>query len=110
MAMPTESLEDRTERFALDVIKLIRTFPSAEPGPTVKRQLAKSATAQAANYRASVAEEEDDSFFWLRLALKSSLSNSTDLPRLVKESDELTAISSKMVGTGRRNERLAKRK
>jgi hypothetical protein len=77
---PRERLEERTERFALDVIQLIRTLPIDEPGPTVKRQLAKSATSQAANYRASrrarshteftsrigvVAEEADESLFWL---------------------------------------------
>jgi four helix bundle protein len=125
MGGPRESLEDRTERFALDVIRLIRTFPADEPGPIVKRQLAKSATSEAANYRASrrarshteftsriavVAEEADESLFWLRIALKSGLSPSPELPRLLHEADELTAIFSKMVGTSRRNESLASRK
>ena len=123
MEKSSETLEERTERFAVDVIRLIRTLPADDPGPTVKRQLAKSATSVASNYRASrrarshaeftarvgvVAEETDESYFWLRIALKSGLSTSVELPRLVKESDELTAIFSKMVGTARRNERLRK--
>ena len=48
-----KDLEVRTERFSLDVSKLIRTFSAEEPGPTAKHQLAKSATSVTANYRAS---------------------------------------------------------
>ena len=120
MTEQSEDLSVRTEHFALDVIKLIRTFPDDAPGATIKRQLAKSSTSLAANYRSSrrsrshteftarigiVAEEADESYFWLRLALKAVLTKSLELPRLVKEADELTAIFSKMVGTARRNER-----
>jgi hypothetical protein len=44
MSEQSELLKARTRRFALDVIKLIPLFPSQEPGPTIRRQLARSAT------------------------------------------------------------------
>src|SRR6266487_1971893 len=106
-------LEARAERFALDVIALIRTFPVEEPGPTANRQLAKSATSVGANYRASgrsrshkefaskisqVAEEADECLYWLGIAQKVPLTKSADLPRLVSEADQLTAIFTAMSG------------
>jgi len=48
-----ERLKARTMQFALDVSALLKVLPASEPGSTVKRQLAKSATSVAANYRAA---------------------------------------------------------
>src|ERR1700693_3326396 len=48
-----EHLKDRTKRFALEILTLAKQLPAAEPGPTIRRQLTKSATSVAANYRAS---------------------------------------------------------
>src|SRR5258708_31771789 len=115
-----KELEARKERFALDVIVLIRTFSLEEPGPTAKRQLAKCATSVAANYRASgrsrthkeftskisqVAEEADECLYWLGVAQKVPLSKSADLPRLLDEADQLTAIFTAMTATAKRNQR-----
>jgi len=87
-------------QFALDVCDLIKQLPHDEPGPTVKRQLAKSSTGLAFNYRAScrarshaeftskisvVAEEADETQGWLEF--------------------ELSAIMSASVGTARYKER-----
>ena len=73
-----DRLKERTMQFALDVCELIKLIASVEPGPTVKRQIAKSATSVAANYRAAcrarshaeftariglVAEEADETLF-----------------------------------------------
>ena len=80
MGEAAELLKQRTMRFALDVCDLIKQLPSIEPGPTVRRQLARAATSVAFNYRAScrarshdeftarigsVAEETDESQGWL---------------------------------------------
>ncbi|HVH29360.1 MAG TPA: four helix bundle protein [Vicinamibacterales bacterium] len=107
-------------RFALDVCALIRGLPSSEPGPTVQRQLAKSATSVAFNYRAScrarshteftakigiVAEEADESQGWLEFIEAGELMESTELPRLLAESRELTAIFSAAAGTARYKQR-----
>lgn len=53
MSEQADRLKERTFRFALDVIELTKTFPAEEPGPTVRRQLAKAATSVGANYRAA---------------------------------------------------------
>src|SRR5204862_311263 len=53
MSEQTELLKQRTMRFALDVCALIKHLPHDEPGPTVKRQLAKASTGVAFNYRSS---------------------------------------------------------
>ena len=116
MGEAAEYLKRRTMRFALDVCELIKLLPSFEPGPTVCRQLAKSATSVAFNYRAScrarshgeftakigiVAEEADETQGWLEFMEAAALVKSPDLPRLLGESRELTAIFSASAGTAR---------
>jgi len=119
------ALIQRTDRFSLDVIGLVRSFVFDEPGPTVKRQLSKAATSVAANHRAArrarshdefastialVAQEADESLYWLRLALQARLlRDEASLQPLLREADELTAIFSAMVGTARRNRRRGRR-
>jgi four helix bundle protein len=120
MSEVTEELKARTMRFALDVCAMIRHLPFEEPGPTVKRQLAKASTGVAFNYRSScrsrshteftarisvVAEEADESYGWLEFIEASSLLASKELTRLVQESNELVAIFSASVGTARYKER-----
>ena len=120
MGEAAEALKRRTMRFALDVCALIKDLPSCEPGPTVQRQLAKSATSVALNYRAScrarshseftakigiVAEEADESQGWLEFIEAGELLEATELPRLLAESRELTAIFSAAAGTARYKQR-----
>jgi len=116
MSEESEGLKRRTMQFALNVCGLLRQLPSAEPGPTVRRQLAKSATGVAFNYRAScrsrshdeftarigvVAEEADEAQGWLEFIRDAKLMFSPTLEQLVGESAELTAIFSASVGTAR---------
>jgi four helix bundle protein len=115
-----EQLKAKTKRFALDVCSPIKHLPHAEPGQTVRRQLAKSATSVAFNYRAScrarshaeytakigvVAEEADESLRWLEFIEAARLLASTELERLIAEAPELTAIMSASHGTARYKER-----
>jgi four helix bundle protein len=107
-------------RFALELCELIQQLPQAEPGPTVKRQLAKSSTSVAFNYRAScrarshteftakigiVAEGADETAGWLEFIEAARLVASPELNRLIEEASELTAIVSASAGTARYNER-----
>ena len=121
MSEQAERLKDRTMRFALDVCGLIKLLPSLEPGPTVRRQLAKSSTSVAFNYRAScrarshaeftakmglVVEESDETTGWLEFIETGKLiAGSPDLERLSAEARELVAIFSASVGTARYNDR-----
>jgi four helix bundle protein len=120
MSEEAERLKARTRRFALDVIELIKLLPSTEPGPSIRRQLAKSATSVDMNYRGScrarshaeftakiglVAEEADESAEWLDMVAEAGLVSSPGLTQLRKESRELLAIFSASAGTARRKER-----
>jgi len=120
MSEQSELLKKRTMRFALDVCRLIRELPPWEPGPTVRRQLARSSTGLAFNYRGScrarshteftarlgvVAEEADETQGWLDFIEAAELIRSEELSRLLAESIELTAIFSASLGTARYKER-----
>jgi four helix bundle protein len=120
MSEQSEQLKKRTMKFALDVCALVRELSNVEPGPTVRRQLTKSATSTAANYRAAcrarshaeftakiglVAEEIDESDFWLEVVAEAGLLKSKRVQELQQEAREMVAIFSKPVGTARFNER-----
>ena len=114
------ALAERTKRFALAVLEELKALPTGEPGPTIRRQLTKSATSVAANYRASrrarshhefttristVSEEADETLFWLELIRDAKVDTSPNVQKLLAESHELCAIFSAMVGTARRRDR-----
>ncbi len=120
MSEQAELLKTRTMRFALDVCGLLKELPHDEPGPTVRRQLAKSSTSVAFNYRAScrarshaeftakiglVAEEADETQGWLEFIEAGKLIASPEVPRLLTEATELLAIMSASAGTARYKER-----
>jgi four helix bundle protein len=125
MSEEAELLKARTMKFALDVCQLLKSLPASEPGPTARRQLAKSSTSVAFNYRAScrarthteftakigtVAEESDESLGWLEFIDAGKLIvRSTELARLINEARQLLAIFSASVGTARRNDRKRRR-
>jgi four helix bundle protein len=124
MGEQADALKARAKKFAVDILKLIKQLPREEPGPTIRRQLAKAATSVAMNYRATcrarshaeftakiglVAEEADESLGWLQTIEEAELLTAPEwllaLQMLTREADELTAIFSKSAGTARRNER-----
>ncbi len=120
MSEVAEQLKERTMRFALDVCKLIKQLSHSEPSQTVRRQLAKAATAVAFNYRAAcrgrshaeytakvgtVAEEADETLGWLELTEAAELLKSSELNQLIAEARELAAIMSASYGTAQYNER-----
>ena len=97
----------RTKKFALDVILFTRKLPRADEFSIIKRQLIRSATSTAANYRSSqrakskadfvnklgTAEEEaDETLFWLECLTDLATKEHPELRRLLQEADELTAI------------------
>ena len=102
-----DELKARTKRFALDVIGFIRSLPRVPAADIVGRQLLKSATGVAANYRSAcrsrshaefaarigvVLEEADESEFWLELLAESGLSTAPIVATLQDESRQLRAI------------------
>jgi four helix bundle protein len=102
-----EGLKQRTKDFALRNIRLFRALPRRTEAYIMGKQLLRSATSVAANYRAAcrarsqaefiakigiALEEADESLFWIELLEESNTLPANRLAFLKKEADELTAI------------------
>ncbi len=100
-------LQQRTKDFALRVLNPIEHLPNTIGGRVLANQLARSATSVGANYRAAcrarsraefasklgtVAEEADESLYWLELIQVGDFVPEKRIASLVSEADELTAI------------------
>jgi len=103
----TAELQRRTKDFALRVLNLIEQLPNSIGGRVLANQIARSATSVGANYRAAcrarsraefasklgtVAEEADESLYWLELIRDGHFVPAKKLASLISEADELTAI------------------
>ena len=115
---PTE-LKARTKTFALRIIKLTRAIPkNDDAGRAIAKQIVRSGTSVAANYRAScrarsqaafiakigtVEEEADETALWLELLVESGTMSERKLSALLTEASELTAImaSSRKAAAGK---------
>jgi len=102
-----EQLRGRTKAFALRVIRLYRSLPYKTDAQVLGKQLLRSGTPVAANYRAVcrarskaefvakigvVVEEADEVVLWLELMTESGIISSAKTEELLKEANELTAI------------------
>ena len=101
-------MKARTKTVALRIIKLTRAIPTNDDAARViTKQILRSGTSVAANYRAScrarsqaefiakigtVEEEADESALWLELLVESGIMPARKLFALLKEANELTAI------------------
>jgi four helix bundle protein len=100
-------LQKRTKQFAVRVYKLCEAIPKSVGSTIVIRQLIRSSTSVAANYRAAcraksnadflnklkiVEEEADESFFWLDFIVAVELSTEKRMKEILQEANELVAI------------------
>jgi four helix bundle protein len=105
--MDSNELKGRTKQFALAIIKLIRGQKKDYVSEVMLRQLIKSFTSVAANYRAAcrakskadfinkiaiVEEEADESHFWLELLTESGILSLEETKVHLDEANQLTAI------------------
>ena len=103
----TADLKARTKQFALRVMKMVDALPRTIQGRAIPKQIIRSATSVAANYRAAcrarsraefiakigvVEEEADESCFWLELIIDSGLLTEERIRPLLSEAGELVAI------------------
>ena len=115
--MNNDNLKQRTRKFALDVIKLVEKLPRDMVSEVLGKQLLRSGTSVAANYRSAtrtkssvdfinkmsiVEEEADESALWSDLLEASGRLNATVAQPLMKEAGELTAIAVASICTARR--------
>jgi len=103
----TADLKARTKQFALRVMKLVDAIPRTIQRCAIAKQIIRSATSVAANYRAAcrarsraefiakigvVEEEAGESCFWLELIIDSGVLTEERIRPLVGEAGELVAI------------------
>ena len=116
----SEALKTRTRQLALRVIRLFRALPPSPEARVIGRQLLRSATSVAANYRAAcrgrsraeflakigiVVEEADESVFWLELLADADIMEREKLRDLIGEANELLAIFAAAQLTTKKNMR-----
>jgi four helix bundle protein len=97
----------RTKAFALRILKLVDHLPRTTSGCAIGNQRVRSGTSIGANYRAAcrsrsraefaaklgvVAEEADETVYWLELLRDGKLLSESKLFELSREANELTAI------------------
>ncbi len=116
--MDSEELKARTKAFAVRVVKMTEALPPTRAADMVARQLLRSATSVAANYRAAcrarshrefvakigvVTEEADESLYWLEILVEAEVMPEAKLKNLIQEANELTAIFTASSYTARQN-------
>jgi four helix bundle protein len=107
--MPSQpaELRERTKQFAIRIVKLFRALPRTEEARVLGKQVLRSGTSVAANYRAVcrsrsradfisklavVTEEADETVFWLELLDETGIVPKVRLEKLLGEADELIRI------------------
>ena len=118
MLSQQEELRDRTKKFAVRVVRVYRALPFKTDAQVLGKQLMRSGTGVAANYRAScrsrskaewivkigvVVEEADETVFWLEMLSDCGIVPLKKLESLLAEAHELSAIFTASQFTARRN-------
>ena len=118
--MNSDELKARTKQFALRVMRLVEALPRTITGRAIGNQLVRSGTSVGANYRAAcrgrskaefaakigtVAEEADESCFWMELIVEGHLLSPEQVQPLLDEANELTAIFTSATKTARDGDR-----
>ena len=117
--MDKHELLARTKAFALRSLKLVDHLPRTMSGRAIGNQPVRSATSIGANYRAAcrsrsraefaarlgvVAEEADESVYWLELVREAKLLLDSKIGALLAEANELTAIFTSARRTSTKNQ------
>ena len=118
--MTTSDLKRRTKGFALDVIKFVESLPRGMTCEVIGRQLMRAGTSVGANYRAAcrakspadfinkmgnVEEESDECGYWLELLVEDGKVTTEQARSLLREAEELLAITVSSINTARKNQR-----
>ena len=105
--MNEAELKERTKRFSLRVLKLVRALGKGFDGQVIARQLLRCATSVGANYRAVcrarsradfvaklaiVEEEADEACYWMELIIEAGLMKPEIVKPLLEEANEIVAI------------------
>jgi four helix bundle protein len=116
-------LKLRTKKFAIEVFRLVEKFPKTTGNDIIAKQIIRSSSSVAANYRSVnrakstadfinkliiVQEETDETLFWLEfIAELEIVANKTELTVLTNECDQILSIITKSIITSK-NKKNAK--
>jgi four helix bundle protein len=107
MVYQADALKERSKQLALRIVRLFRSLPRTEEARVIGKQLLRSGTSVAANYRAVcrarskaefvakmgvVVEEADETVFWLELLRDGGILAAPQPDGLLAEANELLAI------------------
>ena len=102
-----EDLRKRTKAFALRIVKMYCALPKSTEAQVLGKQVLRSGTSVAANYREAsrarsdaefisklgiVEQELDETIMWLELLVESEMVAESRMRELLDESDELIRI------------------
>jgi four helix bundle protein len=111
-------LKNRAKEFAIRIVKLFRALPRTDEARVIGRQVLRSGTSVAANYRAAcrarskaefiakigvVVEEADETVFWLELLIETGIVSPARMSNLLDEANELLAIFAASQQTAKRH-------
>jgi four helix bundle protein len=114
--MNPEEFKKRTKAYALRVIRLVEALPRNDTSKVLGRQLLRCGTSVGANYRSAcraksrpdfiskmdiVEEEADESLYWMELLIESGQVKDSRLASLMKEGDEILALTVASINTAR---------
>jgi four helix bundle protein len=112
--MTTDELKERFRKFSIKIIGLVNTMPNNIAGNAIAKQIVRSGTSPAANYRAAclaksnkdflnklkmVEEEIDETSHWLSVIMDAELLSRTQVEDLYDESVELRRIVTRSILT-----------
>ena len=118
LGMSVEELKNRFKKFAIGVANLIQHLPKNTINSAYCNQLIRCSSSTAANYRAAcrgksaadfinklkiVEEELDESIFFLEMIEEFNPDEADSTKPLIKEANELLAITVKSIKTTRTN-------
>ena len=112
--MDEQAFQNRTKKLAVRVIKMSEALPKSWAAEVIGKQIVRSSSSVGSNYRAAcrakskpdmihklkiVEEEADETLFWLELLIESDLVAESRLKELMKETDELLAMTVASINT-----------
>ena len=118
MTKTSQDFKQCTKAFVLRIIKLVDKLPQGRAADVLGKQLLRSGTSVAMNYRATcrarspaefraklgvVEEEADESSGWIELLAEAGLVKPKLVTDLLKESNEITAMVVASIRTSRKN-------
>jgi len=114
--MTPAQMKNRTKAFATQIVNLARKLPRDVASVEIARQMIKSGTSVAANYRSScrakskadfiskmttVEEEGDETLLWLELLVSTETVTATAAAALLDEADQTVRIVVASINTAR---------